>query len=125
MNTTELFNDDNDFVSSSFRFVEDLDASVFNPDNFTDEGCDVRRGDFCIPFGKLVKEIGSSSFLLNKRVGIKDGEEGIFPLKFNGRDCTLFKWLAENKVCGMLVYNDDVVAYEKAKRLFRVKKTNY
>lgn len=124
MNTTELFNNNNDFVSSDFHFEEDLDASVFNPDNFTGEGCDVRRGDFCRAFGTLDEEIGSSSFLLNKRVGIKDGEEGIFPLKFNGRDCTLFKWHAENKVCGMLVYNDDVLAYEKAKRLFRAKKQN-
>ena len=125
MNTTELFNDNNDFVSSKFHFEEDLDASVFNPDNFTGEGCHASHGDFCRAFGKLGEEIRSSSFLLNKRVGIKDGEEGIFPLKFNGRDCTLFKWHVENQVYGMLVYNDDAVAYEKANRLFRAKKTNY
>lgn len=114
---TNLINNNNDFVSSQY-FNEDYDEKVFDPTLFTNEGA-----SWCYMHGQLEEDNHWDCFLLNKKVGIKNDWVGMFPLKFNGKECTFFKWvvkmsstITQNR--GLIVYNDDKEAFEYAKKAF-------
>lgn len=119
MEMNELFNNNNDFVVANY--FEEADPTKFNIENFTHIGT-----HWCYMHGQLEEDNHYDCFYINKRVELAEDWVGMFPLKFNGKDCTFFRWI--NPIfkhgMGLVVYNDDTEAYEYAKKAFLEKQDN-